>query len=306
MKKYLFILAALLCCALLFAGCGCEHEWAAANCTSPMTCTLCQATEGAPLGHTWAAATCTAPKTCELCNVTEGEAKGHTWADATCTAPKTCSSCKLTEGEALGHTWEEATTEAPQTCTTCQATEGSKLVTDPRFTTAATKALHGLWSTNVSLTSEMMGLPEYFETVSCTLFYEFGKTGEMNISFELADPLAFTEDLTQMITELTYETLAAQGIKKEDADVALKAAYGMSMTEYVNTTVATININDMFGMFSAEMVYYADDKGLYYGPSWNSIFEFSEYTLENDVLIIATEVLVEGGEPMQWTRVEEA
>ena len=306
MKKYLLILAALLCCALLFAGCGCEHEWAAANCTSPMTCTLCQATEGAPLGHTWAAATCTAPKTCEVCSATEGEAKGHTWAEATCTAPKTCSACSLTEGEALGHTWEEATTEAPQTCSTCQATEGSKLVTDPRFTTAATKELHGKWSTHVALTNEMMGLPDYFKDVPCTLFYEFGKTGEMKLSFELPDTQALTQDITQMVTEMTYEALAAQGIKKQDADAALKAAYGMTMTEYANAYVATINLNDMFSMFSATMVYYVDAQGIHYGPSWTGSFQSSKYTLENDVLIIAAEVLGEGGEPLQWTRVKES
>ena len=30
-------------------------------------------------GHDWAAATCTAPKTCKVCNATEGDALGHNW-----------------------------------------------------------------------------------------------------------------------------------------------------------------------------------------------------------------------------------
>ena len=53
--------------------------------------------------HNWKAATCDAPKTCTKCGATEGEALGHNWQAATCTKPKTCTRCKLTDGEALGH-----------------------------------------------------------------------------------------------------------------------------------------------------------------------------------------------------------
>ena len=53
--------------------------------------------------HTWTDATCSTPKTCSLCNATEGDALGHTWVDATCKAPKTCSVCEITEGSASDH-----------------------------------------------------------------------------------------------------------------------------------------------------------------------------------------------------------
>ncbi len=55
--------------------------------------------------HEWKAATCTAPKTCTKCNATEGSAAGHSWKDATCTAPKTCSVCGTTEGNKGSHTF---------------------------------------------------------------------------------------------------------------------------------------------------------------------------------------------------------
>ena len=100
------------------------HTWVDATCTTPKTCSVCDATEGEALGHDWADATCTAPKTCSVCDATEGEALGHDWADATCTAPKTCSVCDATEGEALGHTWVDATCTTPKTCSVCDATEG--------------------------------------------------------------------------------------------------------------------------------------------------------------------------------------
>ncbi len=78
------------------------HSFAAANCTTPKTCS-CGATEGGALGHNWTAATCTAPKTCSVCKATEGEALEHKWAVATCSSPKTCEVCAKTEGEALAH-----------------------------------------------------------------------------------------------------------------------------------------------------------------------------------------------------------
>ena len=127
MKKRIHLIALVLVCLLVLAGCGCEHEWLAATCDAPKTCALCGETEGAPAGHSWQAATCSAPKTCENCGATEGEALEHTWTDATCEAPKTCSVCGATEGEALGHTWIDATYDAPMTCEVCGATEGEPL-----------------------------------------------------------------------------------------------------------------------------------------------------------------------------------
>ena len=51
--------------------------------------------------HNWVAADCDSPKTCSICGVSEGEALGHKWQNATCTAPKTCTVCGETEGEVV-------------------------------------------------------------------------------------------------------------------------------------------------------------------------------------------------------------
>jgi len=103
----------------------CSHNWKAATCTAPKTCSKCGATEGNAAGHSWKDATCTAAKTCTKCGTTEGNAVGHSWNNATCTAPKTCSKCGTTEGSASGHSWKNATCTAPKTCSKCSATEGS-------------------------------------------------------------------------------------------------------------------------------------------------------------------------------------
>lgn len=116
--------------AFVLASCGCKHEWQDATCETPKTCTLCQETEGEPLGHSWQEATCDAPRTCSGCALTEGEALGHSWVDGDCLTPKICAVCQATEGEPQGHRfshWQEADTTMTRSCTVCQMQETEAL-----------------------------------------------------------------------------------------------------------------------------------------------------------------------------------
>ena len=73
----------------------CDHSWNAATCTTPATCALCGATDGAALGHTYVEdiidATCTATGTatyeCSVCFDSYDETipvKPHTYVDGIC------------------------------------------------------------------------------------------------------------------------------------------------------------------------------------------------------------------------------
>lgn len=304
-KKIAIVLLALFC-LLALAGCCFEHEWEAANCTSPMTCVSCGKTEGAPLGHTWDAATCVAAKTCQICGSTEGEPLGHTWQDATCIVPKKCAICHMTEGEPLSHTWEDATTEAPKTCTGCGQTDGKKIDTDPRFTTASTKQLYGKWQSEVVLTGEMLGLEDYFDEIPVTLYYEFCNDGNLIADVEIEDRFAFLDGMKKAVTDVTYAEFAALGVTKAQADQAIQAEYGITMEQYVDAAVESIDKDEIFGAMTADLVYYVGPSGeLYTAMSWYDAFEGSAYTLENGILIIEEDTLEEGGEPLQWKRVEE-
>ena len=130
MKRYFSALLLLMLCIFIFTGCQCSHEWTAADCVAPKTCTKCEATEGEALGHNWAEATCAMPKTCNVCGLTEGDVADHVWTEVSCAAPKTCEGCGLTEGEALEHTWVDANYQAPKTCSVCGATEGEPWASD--------------------------------------------------------------------------------------------------------------------------------------------------------------------------------
>lgn len=73
MKKILSCLCIAALLLTLLAGCGHEHEWQEATCTSPRTCTVCGRTEGEPLGHKMSKPNYQSPATCSVCGYTEGE-----------------------------------------------------------------------------------------------------------------------------------------------------------------------------------------------------------------------------------------
>lgn len=252
--------------------------------------------------HVWYAATCTAPQTCQECGETKGEALGHTWQEATCTTPKTCTACKVTEGEALGHTWEEATTEAPKTCSVCALTEGEKINTDPRFTTAATKEFHGKWTCETVLTGEMLGTTGYLEELPVTLVYEFKNNGDVLQQVVIDDQLMFLDAMKKLTLDVTYATMAAQGVSKEQTDAAILAEQGMSTEEYVNKQVEGMDLEEFFESFADDGVYYVTESKIWIAPSWLNEFESSAYTLDGDSLVIEEITLEEDGEPLQWKR----
>lgn len=80
------------------------HNYSAASCTSPKTCS-CGKTAGTALGHSYSSANCTSPKICNRCGATSGSALGHNFQNATCTSAKQCTRCGKTSGSALGHNY---------------------------------------------------------------------------------------------------------------------------------------------------------------------------------------------------------
>ena len=104
------------------------HDFSDPTCTEDGAC-KCGEVELEAYGHNWTAATCSAPKTCSRCGETEGEALAHTpGAAATCTTNQICTVCNKELAPALGHTpGEEATCNNAQDCTVCGAVLVEKL-----------------------------------------------------------------------------------------------------------------------------------------------------------------------------------
>ena len=327
MKKSYFVVLLVILIMFTLTSCGCKHEfvdatcsspktcsvcgetegealphtWVDATCTAPKTCSVCALTEGDPLGHTWQPATCSAPKTCSVCSATEGEVADHVWQAATCSAPKTCSVCQKTEGDVAAHQWQEATTEAPKTCAVCQKTSGSKLKTDARFTTAATKHLHGEWYSDVTLTDEMTGL-EDFGGVDVRFTLSFGKTGELVQSFTVKDEAGYMKKLKTYTVNELYASFAELGLSKEQSEQAMKDQYGLSVNEYVETLLENYDIDSAFEQYTYKEVYYVDGSDIYTALSWKATFEKSAYSLTDGKLRIEGLSLEDGGAELIWKK----
>lgn len=291
MKKKMIVLILALVCMMVLTGCFCKHEqWKDATCTDPKTCAECGKTEGEALGHVWLAATCETPRTCEQCGITDGEAKGHAMVEASCTEAKHCEQCDLVEGEALGHVWQEATTELPQTCEVCAVTEGERIITDPRFTTEATKDIQGKWGCELPLTGEMLGMPGFEGELMLNFVLDFRNNGELGMTCEVPDEEAFMQSLMNGYVEMLYSEFAKQGLDRESADAAMVQAYGMDVETYINKTLGDASLVDTLSAMYAELnlggVYYMEDGQLYSGLAWEGTMEPENYTLEGDTLVI--------------------
>ncbi|MBP3667161.1 MAG: leucine-rich repeat domain-containing protein, partial [Clostridia bacterium] len=99
------------------------------TCTTPQTCTVCEAVLNAPLGHSYRDTvippTCTeqgyTDRVCTRCQAQVRETyvppKGHTpGAAPTCTAPQTCTVCSTLLAPKLSHSYTSSVT-LPATCT---------------------------------------------------------------------------------------------------------------------------------------------------------------------------------------------
>ena len=278
-KSYLLIVLALVL-VLGLSACGCRHE-------------------------NWNDADCVAPKTCAECGETEGEALGHSWTDATCEAPKTCTVCSLTEGEALGHDWQDATTELPKTCATCAATEGEKITTDSRFTTAAPADLQGKWVTETTVGGEEMGLEGFDAELTMQVILELGNDGTFGMHFGVADEEAFTQAVIDYTAETLYATLEAEGMTREEADEAMKLAYGMDVKTYAAAAMSGMSFGDIMGMVDIEFVYFVEGDQLYLGESWDAQMVSTTYVLDGDTLTLGDDIVGMGAETTVFTRVTE-
>ena len=203
-KRIFAALAAFVMLGILLCGCGCKHDWQAANCNEP--------------------------KLCKICGETVGNRMGHHWSSATCTENKTCSRCGAIGEAAQGHQWVEATTEAPKTCRICAATEGERIITDERFTTAASAPFVGTWKGQMSVSCADLGYTGINTPMVFHVTLTFGKAGEFTSKVELASGLPMKNEVVRLQAEDLYAGYA--NMTKDQADAAMKNLMGVTVTEY--------------------------------------------------------------------------
>ena len=211
----------------------------------------------------------------------------HKWQDATCAAPKTCTECGKTKGEPLAHTWQEATTDAPKTCTICGATEGKRILTDPRFTTAATKQLHGNWVGHISVDGALFGFDDFEERLYIEFLLQFQTDGSIGMEFTVTNSKQFTSALSEYLYASLYKEFSGEGMDKEAVEAAILDTYGMSAEQYVATITKGLDFVSIISMLNnVTGVYYIDGGLLYTGISWDSYLEPMNFTLNENTLVL--------------------
>lgn len=278
MKKKLFALLLALVLLLVFTGC-CSHEWYTA--------------------------TCDTPKTCAACGETEGEALGHTWVDATCDTPKTCSVCHATEGDALGHDWMDATTDAPKTCSVCAATEGERIITDERFTTAATAAVQGQWTAVDALPATEFGLEGMETDLLFSILYTFGNDGSLTTECVPVNEEEFCAAMADWIVSSVINSMAAQGISEEDTRLMAQQQYGMTLEEYAASSMEGMDLPSLITSFNFSGVYYVEGDQLHNASTWSASMESSTFTLDGDSLTLSGNLGSMTGSELVLSRVSE-
>jgi len=303
MKRKIRVTLLALVCLLLLTGCKCKHEWVAADCVTPKTCSKCQETEGAPLGHDWLAATCEEAKTCKVCAAVEGMAAGHSWVEASCIAPKHCENCDLSEGERKDHLWLNATTETPKTCSVCAMTEGDRIITDERFKTDKCKDLFGSWKFEMTMSGEEMELEDYVEEVPFVAVLTFTEDGRITMDMAFSDAKQFTQDLQTGTVEAIYQQFESQDMTREEADTAFAENYGMSVEDYATAMWAVVDWDALFDLFEPELVYYVDGDQIYVSDDWERTFSSTAYSISGDLLTL-TDAVFAGGTVVELTKIQ--
>ena len=206
----------------------------------------------------------------------------HEWKAANCAQPKTCKLCGITEGEPTEeHQWRDATTDAPKTCAICRLTDGDIIDVDSRFQTKNCKDIFGNWEATYEINGAEKGLHGITIPMKITMY--FCNDGEVQITKAPVDPTAFETELSNFLSNMTYEKYAEVGIDKTQADAACMAQHNKTVTAYCQEQAKRL-VSSM--MSETDMIYYVDEGYLFVADDWDSAMDKDAFELINGNLML--------------------
>ena len=225
----------------------------------------------------------------------------HDWKDTPNAHSQTCALCGEIQLKDEACKWVDATCESPKTCSVCEKTEGERIITDPRFTTAACKDLFGEWKGTMNLTGAQTGIADFNGTMGITYTLTFNPDGTFERNMAFSDKAALLKDLEVYYENLWYATCANMGLNKEQANDYMKTLYGMDVTAWAKETAASIDWNNLFADAASSGVYYVSGGKLCSGQSWSEPIGSDNYTLVDEKLTL--ESLTQTYPGLEFTRV---
>ena len=143
----------------------------------------------------------------------------------------------------------------------------------------------GTWSVKISVSEEMLGM-EGMNIENIPVIFTFNADGEVTLGFADDAATIVEEQMLDLMVDMVYAELEAQGMTREDIDAVFEQAYGSSVLDYMVAALEEMDIATMFA----------------------DIAETHEYELDGNKLIInGTEMSVEiKGDKLTITDCEDA
>jgi len=132
----------------------------------------------------------------------------------------------------------------------------------------------------------------------------FGNTGNMTMTTKVTNEAELLAKIKASMVEEMYAAFAQQGLSKEQAEQAMLATYGMSISNYVDAVIKSQGLDQVFASMNSQEngVYYVANGVLYTAQGWNGSFEQNTFSLQSGQLRIEGLTSAEGGEMLVWRR----
>ena len=206
------------------------------------------------------------------------------WSDPTCETPKTCIKCGETEGQPLGHIWQPRNTEVPETCSRCAATRGERIITDPRFTTAATEEFYGTWEGTTKISGKLVSEELASITMPAEITVTLHNDSAMEIFIKGTDVKPFEKALREYLrTQLEAE---AAGLTQFTFAEYMAIVYETTAEAYVDEQMKAIDLSALTQGYTIEGVYYVEGNQFHAGLGWDADLNSFTFQKSGDTMLI--------------------
>ena len=167
---------------------------------------------------------------------------------------------------------------------TCYNANGIPLDNSGRFDSDRCAPLQGVWTGTAALPGDMLGLTGITATLNTTVTVTFDITGNAVVSIDV-DADAYRQFAAQMVRQNLLD-MYGRDTSAQELDALLKIQYGMSLEQYVQHQVSSMDIESLIHQ-EWSGVYFVENGMLYLADTWATFAEAYAYTLANGQLGIS-------------------